>query len=279
MSDYGTHRIVVGFDGSSDSLAALDWAMTEAPLRDLAVVACHVWHWPDDHDEAAEAERVLVAAGEQVLEQGMKHGAAHGSAVALTSQLVRGNPAERLIRASTDADLLVVGTHGCGGVPGPRAGSVSVQTARHAHCPVIVTHDDSERDQAPSADGRIVVGVDGSPGADIAVRFAFAEAARRQAPLHAVHAYDDASAAGSGPADAQRQLHEWLRRRATSYSGVQVSERVVAGNAGQALLDASADAALLVLGSRGHGGVATAIMGSTNDTVLHRAACPTAFVR
>lgn len=178
MADYGTHRILVGFDGSADSLAALDWAIAEARLRDLAVVACHAWHWPDSQDIGAETERALIAAGERILEQGMEHCAGQAADVKLTSTLVRGGPSQRLIQASTDADLLVVGARGQGGFPGLRAGSVSVQVARHAHCSVIVTRHDAD----VSEDGRLVVGVDGSPGADIAARFAFAEAARRQVP-------------------------------------------------------------------------------------------------
>jgi nucleotide-binding universal stress UspA family protein len=287
MADYGSHRIVVGFDGSSDSLAALDWAIAEGRLRDLAVVAYHVWHWPHSHN--LEAERVLTAAGEQILDAGMAHGAGHGADVKLSCELARGGPAQQLVRASNEADLLVVGARGQGGFPGLRAGSVSVQVARHAHCSVVVTHDDTANDTGGSTDGRIVVGVDGSPGADVAVRFAFAEATRRRAPLHAMYAWDPESPLASAYAsdlgldqlheEADRKLDAWLRPHAIRYPDVKVSRLLVRGGSGSALLDAATSAALLVAGTRGHGGFSTMLFGSTSDTVLHHASCATAFVR
>lgn len=251
MSDYGTHRIVVGFDGSPDSLAALDWAIAEARLRDLAVVAYHVSRHPDDP----------TTTGEQVLDQAMARGARCGDDVKLTSELVRGDPARRLAKASAGADLLVIGARGRDGA----AGSVGGHIVGDARCPVVVTRDGIDRDD------RILVGVDGSPGADIAVRFAFAEAARRKAPLHAVHASD--------APDAAQRLHGRLGARAASYPNVPVTEHVVPGAAGAALLDAAAGAALLVLGSRGHDEAATAELGPTSETVLRQATCPCVFVR
>jgi nucleotide-binding universal stress UspA family protein len=285
VADYGTHRILVGFDGSADSLAGLDWAMAEARLRDLAVVAYHVWQWPDSQEVDARTERALVAAGEQILDQGMERGAAQASEVKLTSALVRGEPSHRLIQASGDADLLVVGARGRGDAAGGRAGSVSVQVARHAYCPVVVTRHDAD----VISDGRLVVGVDGSPGADLAARFAFAEAARRHVPLHALHSWDPDSARTSqhvAEPDLDRlrdrtaqRLHHWLRAHASSYPEVRVTEDLVRGDADPALLDAATGAALLVVGSRGHGGFVSPLLGSAGDTVLHHATCPTVLVR
>jgi nucleotide-binding universal stress UspA family protein len=268
MSDYGTHRILVGVDGSADSLAALDWAIGEARLRDLAVVAYHAWHQP----ESPEAEETLVAAGEQVLDQAMEHGTKHAADVPLTRTLVRGDPARRLSQASVDADLLVVGARGQGGQS--RVGSVGVGVALHARCPVVVTRGGVDAYTDVATDGRLMVGVDGSPGSDIAVRFAFAEAARRHVPLHALHAPD----ATSRPDEAAQRLRGWLRARATSYPGVPVTDDVVSGKPGPALLAAATGAALLVIGSRGHGADAT-LLGATADAVLHDAPCPTVLVR
>jgi nucleotide-binding universal stress UspA family protein len=268
MSDYGTHRILVGVDGSADSLAALDWAIGEARLRDLAVVAYHAWHQP----ESPEAEETLIAAGEQVLDQAIQHGAKHAADVPLTRTLVRGEPARRLSQASVDADLVVVGARGQSGEHGP--GPVAAGVALHARCPVVVTRDGIDTYTDAATDGRLVVGVDGSPGSDIAVRFAFAEAARRHVPLHALHAPE----ATARPDEAAQRLRGWLRARATSYPGVAVTDDVVSGKPGPALLAAATGAALLVIGSRGHGVDAT-LLGSTTDAVLRDATCPTVLVR
>jgi nucleotide-binding universal stress UspA family protein len=283
-----TPRIVVGFDGSPDSLAALDWALPEARLRDIPVSVHHVWHWPQSHSTATETERVLESAGQDVLDRGVRHAERHTGDVELTYELVRGGPSHQLVEASGDAALVVLGARGQGGFPGLRAGSVNVQVARHAHCPVVVTHADPTG-AATESGGQIVVGVDGSAGSDAALAFAFAEAARRQVPVHAVHAWDPDSlltAAYVSETDLARlreasreKTAEWLRQHTARYSGVDVSIELVHGGPASALMEASAHAALLVLGSRGHGGFATLLLGSVTDTLLHHASCPLVIVR
>ena len=61
--------------------------------------------------------------------------------------------------------------------------------------------------------------------------------------------------------------------------GVTVRQVVVEGNAAQVLLDAAADADLLVVGNRGHGGFADALIGSVSTRCLHHASCPVVVVR
>jgi nucleotide-binding universal stress UspA family protein len=60
---------------------------------------------------------------------------------------------------------------------------------------------------------------------------------------------------------------------------VKISPRVVEGNAAQALLDASAGAELLVVGSRGHGGFVEALLGSVGQHCVHHATCPVVLIR
>ena len=136
--------IVVGIDGSGHSQRALEWAMREAGLRQvpLTVVTAHqtvvnylgstVSYSEDDSlterlRKAAqkETDEVLERIGESVPPQ-------------VTVQAVSGTPAEELLGAARDADLLVVGSRGAGGFARLVMGSVSSQVAHHAHCPVAI---------------------------------------------------------------------------------------------------------------------------------------------
>jgi nucleotide-binding universal stress UspA family protein len=140
--------IFVGLDGSSHSQAALDWAMREAGIRrsPLTVITVHEvaasgWggsmEFPVDEVMAQEEKRAV-----QVVVD--KSAAQLGDAAPpeITVQALIGQPAPLLIEASKGADLLVVGSRGSGGFARLLLGSVSVQVAEHAYCPVtIVRHE------------------------------------------------------------------------------------------------------------------------------------------
>jgi len=136
----------------------------------------------------------------------------------------------------------------------------------------------------------IVVGVDGSPGADEAVRFAAHEAALRDAALRMVTVWHVPTAAygGIGVAvvdpgaefeeDANRCLEETAKRLEAELAGLKVEPVVREGTAARVLVEESADAALLVVGSRGHGGFVGLLMGSVSGQCAHHASCPVAIV-
>ncbi len=140
--------IVVGIDGSSHSLRALEWAMKEAAAHHapLTVLAVHPgmagWYGTsvDYPGDAAFNERARAAAQEETDKVLAMLGDARPESV--TVKAVSGIPAEELVRASADADLVVVGSRGGGGFAQLAMGSVSSQVAHHAHCPiVIIPHD------------------------------------------------------------------------------------------------------------------------------------------
>jgi nucleotide-binding universal stress UspA family protein len=137
--------IVVGIDGSHNADRALEWAMAEAAIRktQLTVLAVHpvpASYWtgapvllPGDENRVAEireaAESAVAAAKARL---------GDGEAKSVTVTAVNGFPAQELIKASKDADLLVVGTRGGGGFAVLMLGSVSSQVVHHAACPVVV---------------------------------------------------------------------------------------------------------------------------------------------
>jgi nucleotide-binding universal stress UspA family protein len=137
---------------------------------------------------------------------------------------------------------------------------------------------------------KIVVGVDGSPPSVAALRWAVRRAALTGGTVDAVIAWESPIVAGSfgwitAPFDDVD--YAGLAAKALSAAVAEVSpppsvtvhETVTAGNAAQVLLDAAKDADLLVVGNRGHGRFADALVGSVSVRCLHHATCPVVIVR
>lgn len=136
----------------------------------------------------------------------------------------------------------------------------------------------------------VVVGVDGSPSSDEALRVALEEAVRRDAGLRAVTAWrvpPAAFAAGYGAAPgletaslekaARHVLDEAIERAAVPV-GLEVEAVVREGHPADVLVDESAGAELLVVGARGHGGFRGMLLGSISDQCAHHARCPILIV-
>jgi nucleotide-binding universal stress UspA family protein len=266
--------IVVGVDGSAHSQAVMHWAVTEAARRQAALIVCHVA--PKSDAGTTVTDSVLADAVEQVRGQ---------PTLAVYYRPLGGRPAEQLMQAAASADLLVVGAPGRAAVGTLLHGSVSEQVAREALCPVIVV-----RNSTPdtSRQSRIVVGVDGSADTEAAIEFAFDEAARRGITIHAIHAFDPGAVLAMPylPEDMLNGLREstasafaaQLTKHADAHPDVNVSFELLHGSAAAILLEESAGAELLVLGSHRHSTVATRLLGSTSPAALHHAPWPVAIV-
>ena len=103
----------------------------------------------------------------------------------VAGEIVVGEALTVLEAESEDAELIVLGNRGLGAFGGLLLGSIAVDLSAHARCPVMVTRGD------PREGGEVLLGVDGSPAAEPAVGFAFAEASRREAELVAFHAWSE----------------------------------------------------------------------------------------
>jgi nucleotide-binding universal stress UspA family protein len=138
---------------------------------------------------------------------------------------------------------------------------------------------------------RIVVGTDGSASGDEAVRFAAAEAATSGALLEIVHVWPEPSTVNAGavgaPQYVNRKPGEGDAEEITSHAAtiassvapdIQIEKAPMAGDTVTVLCDASADADLLVVGSRGRGDLKSLVLGSVSHDVLHKARCPVAVV-
>jgi nucleotide-binding universal stress UspA family protein len=147
----------------------------------------------------------------------------------------------------------------------------------------------SQRDQVSEA--LIVVGVDGSPSSVKALEWAIGQAGLTHSPVEAVIAWHYPSSYGVplpdatnwGDLAAETLTKAIASARTARSSGpeaaVQISSFVAEGHAAQILLDRSANASLLVVGSRGHGGFAEALLGSVSQHVVHHALCPVVIIR
>jgi nucleotide-binding universal stress UspA family protein len=290
-----TPLIVVGVDGSAHSDTAVEWAATRARQTGARLRLLHAYDMPSmplapatppsTADPAAHARR----AGEAVLTSTVEVAHHHGGDIDVTSQLCIGGAAPALIDASAECDLIAVGSRGRGGFTGMLLGSVSVQVSAHAHCPTVVV-----RDQPPAA-GPVVAGVDGSDAARTALAFAFAEARRLGTTLIAVHAWSlplptgpaDATAVSLADDHTRSQYHDAARHVLTDalaafrqqHPTVPVDEPLIMGSPVGALLEATDDPAMIVVGSRGRGGFTGLLLGSTSQSMLHHANCPVAVVR
>jgi nucleotide-binding universal stress UspA family protein len=150
MAGSGTFRIVVGVDGSAQSRAALDWAVEEAKLRNGQVLALAAWNFPYVSDALGQAwdYEGFQSDAQAVLEEELARVGSQG--VEITGRTVQGNPASALVEASREAELVAVGSRGHGGFTGMMLGSVSAQTVRHAHCPVLVFRERNAGEGRPS---------------------------------------------------------------------------------------------------------------------------------
>jgi nucleotide-binding universal stress UspA family protein len=139
--------IVVGVDGSDHSRDAVRWAMQEALLRQTPLTVMTVlpgearpatiifWGVRTYPQSTDSEDRVRNAVEELVDKVANEIG---GPLPETSVSVAAGNPAEELVRASRDADMLVVGSRGSGGFGRLVMGSVSSQVMHHAVCPVVV---------------------------------------------------------------------------------------------------------------------------------------------
>jgi nucleotide-binding universal stress UspA family protein len=148
VTSTGSFLIIVGFDGSGHSRAALDWAMDEARQRHGQLRLVTAWNkaplaWYPAVLETAAGEIAAEESPEQVARarQGEALKTTADGGVAAAGELVdTPSPASAILDAAKDADLIVVGSRGHGGFPGLHLGSVSTQVVTHAQCPVLVVH-------------------------------------------------------------------------------------------------------------------------------------------
>jgi nucleotide-binding universal stress UspA family protein len=286
--------IVVGVDGSEPAAAALDWAARQASLEGRTLTVVHACGLPgamQDFEDIVANERGLRSVGRSIAREAVADVRLADPTIGVESVVTMGQPERVLVEASETADLLVVGARGRGTVASALLGSVSAVVARESMCPVVVVREFEDLDEEAEP-RRVVAGVDGTPVSTAAVELAFRMASVRRAPLTLLHATWDLREQASSLIDLrtyaekvnlseaeERLVAETVAGLCEKYPDVAVTESYRRGDPVRQLVDASRDASLVVVGTRGRRLLATTLLGSVSRGVVERAYCPVAVVR
>jgi nucleotide-binding universal stress UspA family protein len=268
--------VVAGVDGSPPSLVAAEHAARAAVQRGRPLHLVHGYLHALGYGVPVNPYDLGVPGpsedGRAMLERAAADLAGRWSGLSVQVRQVAGGPAASLVEESGRAELVVVGSRGLGGFAGLLLGSVSTQVAGHARCPVLVVRP-AERPGGTAVEGPegpVVVGVDGSEPGRLAVTLAAEEAVRRGAGLVLMHV--EAAQQRAGEADLLDAAAADVRTR---HPGLTAERRPVrAAKPERALVEASGQAGLLVVGSRGRGGFAGLLLGSVSQAVVQHAHCP-----
>jgi nucleotide-binding universal stress UspA family protein len=274
-----TH-VIVGVDGSENSLIAADWAAREAASREVPLRVLHArpllplllpgrpWAPPKETaDLLHTVESILVRA--------------HPGLEVSCVEVVDTAPSA-LVAASEEADLLVVGARGRGGFAELLLGSVGLHSAARAHCPVMTVRQSRTEALAEPHQPEILLGVNARAPDEAALRFAFETAQRRGAGLRAVHAYPPPGPLGAED-DEQAEdecalLEEALAICRKQYPDVDLRAQTVAADPACVLVHAASSAELVVIGRREPAGSLHPRLGHVAHVVLHHAPCTVAVV-
>jgi nucleotide-binding universal stress UspA family protein len=291
-----SQRVIVGLDGSNESLAAADWAAAEArtlsvPLSLVQVRETGAYPYSpltDDEIELQWAERLTRETEAELVSR-------YPGLRTVTEELA-GRPATVLTHLATERDLLVMGSRGLGGFMGFLVGSVALPTAAHAKCPVVLVrasggdagHEASGAVTAARPSGDLVLGLDlGQPNEEL-LAFAFEAASRHGTRLRVVHGWHVPPAArerGQGrpgaeqvAQDKERALREALRPWEEKYPGVEVEAQTVVKRPARHLVEAAADASMVVVGRRVRRAPLGTHLGNVTHAVMHHSKAPVVVV-
>ncbi|GAA4919669.1 universal stress protein [Nesterenkonia rhizosphaerae] len=319
-----TRGVVVGVDGSEQSLRAAHWAAAEAHRRSLPLTVVTAYSIPAfaassmDGGYAMMDDSSLRAGAEKVLDEARQFLRDYPGEVNYLTE--SGDPASVLLEHSRHAEVLVVGTRGRGGFLGRLLGSVSSALPAHAKCPTVLVplkfsskqenalttatgaipivataeqpgagapesllqegaHPISPKDKRP-----VAAGVDGSDYGRVAALMAAQQAAERQTTLRLVCALPPLGATlvwipthiddSEALQDLQEKLEAGKRWLNSHYPQLPIEAEVIDGAAVDVLVEETRHAQLTVLGTRGRGGFAGMLLGSTSQGVLQHAEGP-----
>ncbi|MEP7089400.1 MAG: universal stress protein [Nocardioidaceae bacterium] len=285
-----TGSVVVGVDGSPGSDVALTWAADQARSEARHLLVVHTVASPVVTDFAIDlvASRAdLVAGGRRITDLALERVNASHPDVVTTALVLVGDPRVQLAEAAAEASLLVLGSRGRGAVASLLLGSVSVALAAHAPCPVVVARPPTR--EIAAIDLSVVVGVDAGADSPSALLFAFELAASQLRPLEVIHALGNAwlfpYPDGVSPELVRETVDAaddvvtgLLEGLADKFPDVVVRRRLEQETPTQALVDASREASVVVVGCRGRGTVRSRVLGSVSRAVVEHAHCTVAVI-
>ncbi|GGB76710.1 hypothetical protein N798_02215 [Knoellia flava TL1] len=286
--------VVVGIGNSDRDAECLTWAGSSAQRSGSPL---HILH---AHELGAELSAIDPVAGNTIslgpegdignaslLDETLAEARRRWPDVPVTGSLPFARPEQALIDASRTARLVVVGAARAGALQRFGLGRPSLAAAMHAACPVVIVPQGARAE----AEGPVVVGIDGSAHSAAAAERAFWIADLRKVPLVAITTWNvevvDGLVVTTPGTDAWNQVEAKYRAVAdriveplrAQHPDVDCNVEVVRGVPAKVLAERSADAGLLVMGTRGRGGFAGMLLGSQSHKVLETAASPVMLVR
>ncbi|MCQ4205691.1 universal stress protein [Streptomyces longispororuber] len=262
--------VVVGMDGSLRCARAADWAAREAALHGLPLRLVHVASHDARPDNARGRSRLLAGVDELTAE----------------ADVLTGSAVPRLLSLGATAELIVLAMRGAGGYAGLRVGSVALGLASACACPVVLVPSGPTAARRSRPD-KVTLAIDARRPAEPAVGFALDAAHRRAARVHALHVWTPPQCAvrafpfgfpekelATWEAREVQLLADALRPWRQKHGHVPVLEDVfLARTPAAALIRASADAEMIVVGRRGQ-----RALGDTASALLSEAHCPVVVV-
>lgn len=284
--------MLIPLDGSAAAEAALAYVpffpeervrllRVEPEIKEPMMASPAEWAaWQEERE--AEARAYLEGIGERLRREGRE----------VDAIVVRGDPAAQVLAHAGDVDLIIMTTHGRGAASRAFFGGVADRVARHATVPTLLIRADLWAGAPPRVD-RVVVPLDGSSLAERAIGPAEAVARRLGVPMLLVRVFEIDLAratvmAGAEAAIADAHAQAAIRQQAAAAleaeaaalreRGVEASALVRVGNTVGELLDIITPSDLIVMTTRGHGGISRWLLGSVTDKLMREAPAPVLLV-
>lgn len=286
MSESAVQGLLVGVDGSDQSLEAVAWAAAEAAARGRRLTVCHISDIGAPMALPLTPELITHVEGQtaKIVTAALARAREVAPGLRVEEYVMHGSPARELVRLAAEADEVVVGHRGLGGFAELLLGSVGSQVAAHAPVPVVVIR------PCTKPDGPVLVGIDRNHQRHPALDYAFRHAARHRLGVQVVYAFHDPIAPaqlgyplpdadhGQAREAAVQYLEQTVAPWLAEYPDVPVEHLVLGGPAAHTLVDASLGCSLLVVGRRGPAGLAGLLLGSVSQALVRHAHSPVAVV-
>jgi nucleotide-binding universal stress UspA family protein len=281
-------RLLVGCDGSEGSqLAALQAAILAKRLGaklDALWVHGSLPHYPETIDEIEEDQESAHAFFENIKDR--LRSVEIERDVAIQPEMRSGHPAQQIVEfaCTHDTDLIVLGNRGHSRLWGELVGHTTDRVSEHAPCSVLIVR---SRNESACYD-KILVGYDGSPTSETALRHALALSQKVGFAVHVLWVSEGTRAGKEEATDAEKTARAFfnnvLRERiqaAATEQGIEVVADFHCGNAAKMLIEQawSGGFRLIVLGDRGHSDLWGKLLGGVADRVSHLARCDVLIVR
>jgi nucleotide-binding universal stress UspA family protein len=285
--------VIVGVDGSPQSISAAHWAAEEALRRGAPLRLLHVWPWlphvvpgiPSPTALQAETRRMLTRTRDEI-------GAAYPELTVETSLVTVDKP-DALLSSAADAEALVLGSRGMGGFHGLLVGSTGLAAAARAGCPVVLVRKGEDSTRPAPDPGRplpVLLGLDARHPSDALIEYALRAAADRGTWLRVIHTWGlpplwsvNPMHLGEGERGEMEDTETQLLRDAVlgwqgKYPSVDIRPDVRLGSAAETLVAEARHSCLLVVGRHLHRPPLGLRLGPVAHAVIHHAVCPVAVV-